>query len=274
MDSPVTTRHSRWLPVIVGLLGVVVLLQLALLFQRQARTVLPYRFFEEPRRLSLWDRAKTRLWPARTVPATAPITPDTVWDEVHRMDRMHNQINLMFEQAFQTSEMSPPGAAAASNAEAGSSAFPDPLQYMQAMRRQIDAMFAMAHNDSSAGGRTGFEDGWGALTVTPGLTVHETGDTYEVSVPLPGFDKSAIHVTLDGSLLDIVAEQRHEATGTNFTSTAWATHSASRFERRLLLPKAAPRPGDVKATYRDDILRVSVPKSEPPESDNSRVPVN
>ena len=272
MDTQTPTRHSRWLPVIVGLLGLVVLLQLALLLQRPARNEVPYRFVAEPPRASLWDRAKAHVWPAKALPATPEITPDTVWDDVHRMEHMHNQINHMFEEAFQTSEMFPPSAAAVSNAEAGSSAFLDPLRYMQAMRRQIDVMFATARNDPAAG-RTGFEDGWSALTVTPSMTVRETDDTYEVSLPLPGFDKSAIHVTLDGSVLDIVAEQRHDAAGTNFTSAAWSTHSASHFERRLLLPRAAPRPGAVKAVYRDDVLRVSVPKAQPKESDDSLVPV-
>jgi len=272
MESQTPTRHSRWLPVIVGLLGLVVLLQVVILFERNAQPGFPYPFITEPPRVSLWDRAKARLWPAKAVPPTAPLTPDTVWDDVHRMDHMHNQINRMFEEAFQTSEMPPPSAAAVSNAEAGSSAFPDPLRYMQAMRRQIDAMFATARNDPSAG-RTGFEDGWAALAVTPSLTVRDTDDTYEVSVPLPGFDKSAIHVTLDGSVLDIVAEQRHDTTGTNFTSAAWSAHSASRFERRLLLPKAAPRAGGVRATFHDDVLRVSVPKAEPKEEDERLVPV-
>ncbi len=276
MDAPTTTRHSRWLPVIVGLLVLVVLMQLALLFQRQARTGRPYGFFAEAPRPSWLSQMKARLWPpAKAVPVAAPLTPDTVWDDFHRMEIMHAKINRMFEEASRTSELPPPSAAAVSNAEAGSSAFADPWRHMQAMRRQIDAMFATARNDNEPGaGRTGFEDGWAALAVTPGMTVRDTGDTYEISVPLPGFDKSAIHVTLHGSLLDIVAEQRRDMTGTNHTSAAWTTHSSSRFERRLLLPRAGPRPDAVRASYKDDVLRVSVPKAEAKQNDDSGVPVN
>lgn len=253
------------------LLGLVVVLQAAILLRHREPEAPTSGYFDVSHHDSWWDRAKAHFLPASR-PRQEPVTPDTVWDDFRQIERMHAQINRMFEDAFHGPDSLPPGPAAASNLAAGGSAPFDPLLHMQRMRRQIDAMFNTARHDPALS-RMGFEDGWAELAVTPGLSVQDTGDAYEVTVQLPGFDKSAIRVTLDGSMLDIVAEQQHNAASTDRTDRAWTTHSASRFERRLRLPQAAPRPADVKATYRNGVLRVTVPKAQSGSADASLVPV-
>lgn len=176
----------------------------------------------------------------------------------------------MFEDAIHVPPPPTPSSTAMSNAPANNGAFLDPVRHMQYMRQQIDAMFAGVRQSPDAW-RTGFEDGWSDLAITPGLGIRDTGDTYEVTVQLPGFDRSSIQVTLDGTLLDIIAE-RHE-TSSGDRANATTTHMASRFERRLRLPQAVSRPDKVQATYRDDVLRVVVPKARPGEQEPGQVPV-
>ncbi len=270
MESAQSTRHGRLLAAIAILLAVIVLLQLAILVQRQAPGPGWHHRPSASQGRSWWVRLTDRFRSASPA-ATAPVTPDTVWDELHQIEHMHARINRMFEDALHVAPSPAPSEATASNVPAANSAFLDPIRHMQYMRQQIDAMFAGVAPSPDAWSM-GFEDGWSDLAITPGLGIRDTGDAYEVTVQLPGFDRSSLRVALDGTLLDIVAERHEDASGDR-AHDAWRGRTTSRFERRLRLPRADPRPDNVKATYQDDVLRVVVPKTRPGEQDPGRVPV-
>lgn len=270
-----TTRSTKLITAAVILFCVIVVLQLAILLQRQ---IGPERSLARPAgvapaaRPTLVSRIRDRFFPR---PAK-PVSPETVWSTSDKIAHMHEQINRMFEQTFRdASSAFPLAPAAASNATTSGGSAPfanDPFTHINHMRRQIDAMFANARGSAPAAG-IGFEDGWADLVVTPGLNVTDTGDVYQVTLQLPGFDKSRIRVTLDGSLLDIVAERRQDASSASQSGGTWTSRSASRFERRLRLPQADPRPGAVKATYQDDVLRITVPKTASGEAGAGQIPV-
>ena len=244
------------------------MLEAAILIQRQPGAPRPGGFLEPQASPTLWDRVKERFVPRHASPDPA-LSPDTVWDDFRQIEHMHAQINRLFEDAFRMSGAFPaPVAASNMVPEQGAT---DPVRHMQYMRQRIDTLFAAARNDSQAGGQ-GFEDGWSQLTVTPAIGIMDTGTAYEISVPLPGFDRSCIQVTLYGSQLNIVAERRSNASS-DATNGTWTVHSARRFERHLRLPQAAPNPSDVHASYRDDVLRVVVPKARPGEGEAGRVPI-
>jgi HSP20 family protein len=270
METYPPARHNRLLTAIALLLAVVVALQLAILLQRQER---PMGWADRPAVSSApswWARLTHRFRPVGPSSA-APVTPDTVWDGLHEMEHMHARINRMFEDAIHIPPAPTPSSTAVTNPPAASGAFLDPVRHMQYMRQQIDAMFAGVRQSPDAW-RTGFEDGWTDLAVTPGLGIRDTGDAYEITLQLPGFDRSSIRVTLDGSLLDIVAE-RHGSSSGDRTNATWTARTASRYERRLRLPQAVTRPDHVQATYREDVLRVLVPKARADEQERGRVPV-
>lgn len=267
METFQPVRRGRLLTVVALLLAVVAVLQLAILLQHQASDA---GFPNRPtasRGPSWWVRLTDYFRPS-TPPPSAPVTPDTVWDDFRQIEHMHARINRMFEDAIHVT----PSPAASGASVSNTPAFLDPVRHMQYMRQQIDAMFAGVRQPP-ASWRVGFEDGWSDLAITPGLGIRDKGEAYEVTVQLPGFDRSSIRVTLDGTLLDIVAERHESSAGDSTNATTWASHMASRFERRLRLPQAITRPDTVQATYRNDVLRVVVPKVRPGEQEPGRVPV-
>jgi HSP20 family protein len=178
------------------------------------------------------------------------------------MERMHSQINRMFEQAFRDSFGLPLAPAAASNATTSGGSAPPSLHHIDRMRQQIDAMFASAMSDFE-GHAARFEDGWSDLAVTPNLSVRDQGAGYEVALQIPGIDKSDIHLSMDGSILDIVVAFDTHRSGQGASGQGnWQTHQAGRFERRLKLPGATTRHEDVKAVYDGGVLRITVPKTQ------------
>lgn len=271
MDRVNPNFSNRLLASIAILLGIVALLQVTLLVQRQTHLRHDDALFGLRQPPSWWGRLKARFLPGRPTPRPE-LSADTVWDDFHQIEHMHAQINRMFEDAFQMTGVPLHPALVASNTPSDNTAFLDPMQHMEYMRRRIDTLFASARQYPHDM-RMGFEDGWTGLPVTPGLGVRDGGETYEITVPLPGFDRSSIRVTLDGTLLDVAAERHGDASSEKTTNSTWTVRSASRFERRLRLPQAAPDPAGVKATYHDGVLRIVVPKAGPGAEASGRIPV-
>lgn len=122
---------------------------------------------------------------------------------------------------------------------------------------------------------TAFEEGWSDLSVTPSLGLRDAESAYEITLQLPGIDKSGIQVTMDGTLLNIIVEySAHHASAAPAGGTNWLTHQAGRFERRLRLPSATSRPGAITATLKNGVLCIRVPKATGTEPAVGRIDVN
>ena len=96
--------------------------------------------------------------------------------------------------------------------------------------------------------------------VTPPVDVYETKDEVVVAVELPGVNEKDIRLSITGDLLTIQGERRWG------DETREAGHSLQerwfgKFERALSLPIPVET-GQVKATYRDGVLTVKLPKTE------------
>jgi HSP20 family protein len=273
MTDPVTTskRTTRLLMAAVILLCVVVALQIGLLLERRsAPESRPLAaVFPPVSKPTLFTRIRNWFSPPKP---TNVVTPDTVWSQFGEMERMHDQINRMFEQTFRDVHSLPLAPAAASNATTSGGGAPSPFHHIDHMRRQIDAMFASAMSDFDSHA-AGFEDGWSELALTPSLSVRDMGGAYEIAVQIPGVDKSNIRVSMDGSILDIAVAFDNTASGRTGNRSAWQSRQAGRFERRLKLPGATARHEDVKATYDGGVLRINVPKMAGTEA-QGRIAVN
>ncbi len=138
----------------------------------------------------------------------------------------------------------------------------NPAAQMAQMHDLIDSM-------------TAFEEGWSDLSVTPSLGLRDAESAYEITLQLPGTDKSGIRVTMDGTILNIIVEYNaHHTSAAPAGSTNWLTHQAGRFERRLRLPSATSKHDAIKATFKDGLLRVIVPKATGNETTVRRIDVN
>lgn len=129
----------------------------------------------------------------------------------------------------------------------------DPFTHMRRMQRQIDAVFAGAMNNLVSH-PPDFDEGWTRLGITPGFSIRDTGNSYAITVHLPGVNKSDIHISLNDSVLSLIVNQ--------------ATRTATRqFERHLRLPGATGNQADIQALYDQDVLRITVPKTQQPGSE-------
>ncbi len=99
-----------------------------------------------------------------------------------------------------------------------------------------------------------------ADTLTPPVDIEETSEGYVIRADLPGMTEKDVKVSLVGDLLTLRGERKREV-----ENRSGNVHRTERlfgtFERTFTLP--APVRGDkVKASYRNGVLEVSVPKAE------------
>jgi HSP20 family protein len=94
----------------------------------------------------------------------------------------------------------------------------------------------------------------------PAVDVYETKDAVVVTAELPGLNEKEIQLAITDDLLTIRGE-RHwsdEARGaSHYRQERWF----GKFERVIALPIPVDT-GKVKATYRDGVLTVTLPKSD------------
>jgi HSP20 family protein len=93
----------------------------------------------------------------------------------------------------------------------------------------------------------------------PAVDVFETKDDLVVTVELPGLSEKDIHLSITGDVLTIKGERGMASTSPEnaYRSERWY----GKFERSLSLP--IPVQADkVKATYRDGVLTINLPKAE------------
>jgi HSP20 family protein len=122
------------------------------------------------------------------------------------------------------------------------------------LRRELDDAFGVSGLPSSirsvaAGG-------------LPALNVGRTANSVEVYAFAPGLDASKVDVTLDRGVLRITGERASSLPDERSGVTVYAQErSAGRFTRAVALPDDVD-PTQVKASYRDGVLRVSIARRE------------
>jgi len=111
----------------------------------------------------------------------------------------------------------------------------------------------------------GLFSGW-----NPALDIYQDKDNVYVKVELPGMKREEIDISLHDGMLTIAGERKQEVEvreGETFRNERFF----GRFHRTVTLPTQVD--GDrVKATYRDGILTVELPKSE--EAKPKQIAVN
>jgi len=94
----------------------------------------------------------------------------------------------------------------------------------------------------------------------PAVDMYETRNEVVISAELPGINEKDIHLSITGDLLTIQGV-RHGSDevkdGSHYRRERWF----GKFERTLALPMPVET-GQVKATYRDGVLTVKLPKVE------------
>jgi len=106
---------------------------------------------------------------------------------------------------------------------------------------------------------------------TPAVDVEETPEAYLFHADLPGVDSKDVKVTVTGDTLTLRGERKREEKK-NEGSLHRIERSYGSFERSFTLGVPV-RPDQVKATYKDGVLEIRVPKAEEARSREVEVQV-
>lgn len=95
---------------------------------------------------------------------------------------------------------------------------------------------------------------------SPLVDVHEAKENILLHVELPGVKQEEIQVSIEGDTLTLKGERKREAE-VKQDQYHRIERSYGRFERSILLPSVVDS-NRVKATYRDGVLEIQLPKKE------------
>lgn len=134
--------------------------------------------------------------------------------------------------------------------------FPQPATWsatdrLATLRDEMDRLFDFAWPTRDSG----LFSGW-----SPALDVHDEKDNFLVHVELPGMKKEDIDISLHDGVLSVSGErksEREQKEGETFRSERYF----GRFQRSVTLP-AAVDASKVKASYKDGVLSIDLPKAE------------
>ena len=111
-----------------------------------------------------------------------------------------------------------------------------------------------------------FESTFGTFSRSPAplsrwnaaVDVYQDKDQFVIVAELPGLKKEEIEILLQDATLTIAGERKHEGSREQgfFTERFYG-----KYQRSLTLPTPVD-PGKVKASYRDGLLQVVLPKAE------------
>ncbi len=105
----------------------------------------------------------------------------------------------------------------------------------------------------------------------PSVDLSERADEFVVRANLPGMKQEDIELTVDENSLTLRGESREEETGEDEHFYRRERRSGS-FVRHITLHSKI-RPEEVKATFRDGVLEVRLPKAERTVSRGRRVEI-
>ncbi len=94
----------------------------------------------------------------------------------------------------------------------------------------------------------------------PAIDIAENNGNIEVRAEIPGMNKEDLKVTVDGGMLSISGERKKESE-TKDKKYHRIERYYGKFSRTINLPYETD-PSKVKATYKDGILTITLPKPE------------
>ncbi|PRX57227.1 Hsp20/alpha crystallin family protein [Flagellimonas meridianipacifica] len=104
----------------------------------------------------------------------------------------------------------------------------------------------------------------------PAMNVKERQDDFEIELAAPGFDKKDFEITMKDDLLEVSAQKTKEETKEEEAYTRQEFNYNS-FRRSMQLPSAVDQSKEVKATYKDGILKMHLLKMEEAKEKPKRI---
>ncbi len=127
----------------------------------------------------------------------------------------------------------------------------NPMEELAGFRRIFDDPFGGLLKDGS----TPFAGEWKPL-----MDVVETKDGVTLKVEVPGVKQEDISISLEDDVLTVKGERKHESE-VKEDGYSRIERSYGAFERSVVVPKTLDAT-NVKATYKDGVLEIQLPKKE------------
>jgi len=107
-------------------------------------------------------------------------------------------------------------------------------------------------------------------SLMPAMNVKEHDEDFEIEFAAPGFSKKDFEVTIDDNMLHVCGEKRkeEEEKDEGYTRKEFSYNS---FKRSLKLPNTVNADQDVKAVYKNGILKLNLLKKEEAKEQPKRV---
>jgi HSP20 family protein len=99
-------------------------------------------------------------------------------------------------------------------------------------------------------------------TTVPAVNIRETADSYNVEVAAPGMNKDDFKVELDGNMLTISSERKHEQENKEEGRFYRREFSYQSFQRSFNLKKEVVDIDKIQAKYENGLLHLVIPKRE------------
>ena len=131
----------------------------------------------------------------------------------------------------------------------------DPFRNMSDIQGEVNRFF-----DSFLGRPTAASPASGVRMWAPVLDMHETKDDLVLTFELPGVREKDVSLSITGDLLTVRGERGFDR-DTKDETTHHIERVYGKFERSVQLPMPV-QADKVKATYRDGVLEVRLPKAE------------
>ncbi|RJG52856.1 Hsp20/alpha crystallin family protein [Sphingobium terrigena] len=134
------------------------------------------------------------------------------------------------------------------------------------LHREVNRLFDDVFRGFGVPALAGFDRaaGW------PHVELGETDKEIRVTAELPGLDEKDVEIIVEDGALTLRGEKRSEVEDKD---RGYTERSYGRFERRIGLPQGIDRDNG-KATFRNGVLTVTLPKTEAANENVRRIPVN
>ena len=129
----------------------------------------------------------------------------------------------------------------------------DPFRELANLQERLDRIFRDIE-------RTRGEERFLSSHWTPPVDIFEVDDTFILKLEVPEVDKDTIDISVEGSALTITGERKPEQ-GTEVEQYIRMERGYGTFTRSFTVTKAVDASG-IKASIKDGILRVELPKKE------------
>ena len=131
----------------------------------------------------------------------------------------------------------------------------DPFRNASDVQGEVNRLFDTFFGRPTAGGNGPSPRMW-----VPVLDMHETKDDLILSFELPGVSEKDVSLSITGDLLTLKGERAFNRDVTD-DGYQHVERAYGKFERTVQLPMPV-QADKVKATYRDGVLEVRLPKTE------------